>query len=197
MNYKQLLLKYINHVGLSEGTTFLSNGHRNEWEDSVDFDDEEWAELQKLDAVDWKMFIGHSCSCHMRTQGPCDVCKTLGCEVFDFNEVALFDPPQADIPVKFEVGVDRGSLFIHNHDEPIFTLPEPVKFIPTEDEKEDVQFYNNAFEAMDEPFEPKTPCRQFETRPCVELSEDESQRFRVEACKPGECVRFPSRDEKE
>lgn len=51
MDYKKLLLKYIHHVGVSEGTTFLSDAYRRGWEDAVDFTDEEWAALLKLDAT--------------------------------------------------------------------------------------------------------------------------------------------------
>lgn len=43
MNYRELLIKYIDHVGYREGVTFLSDG------DSDCFTEEEFAELQKLD----------------------------------------------------------------------------------------------------------------------------------------------------
>lgn len=33
--------------------------------------------------------IDHTCSCHARNQGPCIVCKDLGCEVWDFNDYAF------------------------------------------------------------------------------------------------------------
>lgn len=46
MDYRELLKKYIDHVGEEEGTNFLS--HRGSWPDSVKFTDEEWAELQVL-----------------------------------------------------------------------------------------------------------------------------------------------------
>ena len=45
----------------------------------------------------------HSCSCHVRYAGSCDVCKAIGCKVFDFNQVAL---PQ------FDTGPDHASFFI-------------------------------------------------------------------------------------
>jgi len=45
MDYRALLVKYINHVGYEEGSTFLVHqGHE------IEFTDEEWAELQVLDA---------------------------------------------------------------------------------------------------------------------------------------------------
>lgn len=88
MNYKKLLIKYINHVGISEGVTFLGRHNRSEWPDSVEFEDEEWEELQRLDAIDFEALSNHSCSCHAKNQGPCDICKTLGCEVWDFNQFA-------------------------------------------------------------------------------------------------------------
>lgn len=31
--------------------------------------------------------VNHSCSCHTKEWGPCTVCRTLGCEVWDFNQV--------------------------------------------------------------------------------------------------------------
>lgn len=49
MDYKKLLMKYIDHVYNSEGVTFLADSKRNAWPDSVKFTDEEWAELQRLD----------------------------------------------------------------------------------------------------------------------------------------------------
>lgn len=89
VNYKQLLLKYINHVGIEEGTTFLGDHNRSSWPDSPQFTDEEWAALEELNKVNYeKEFVTHSCSCHARNAGPCDVCKVLGCEVWDFNQVA-------------------------------------------------------------------------------------------------------------
>jgi hypothetical protein len=46
MDYRDLLLRYINHVGRCEGVVFLWDGNRHEG----DFSDEEWTELEKLDA---------------------------------------------------------------------------------------------------------------------------------------------------
>ena len=43
IDYRELLRKYINHVGCCEGITFLSNIYAS------DFTTEEFAELQKLD----------------------------------------------------------------------------------------------------------------------------------------------------
>lgn len=34
----------------------------------------------------------HSCSCHAKNQGPCELCKQMGCEVWDFNQVAMSPP---------------------------------------------------------------------------------------------------------
>jgi hypothetical protein len=44
MEYRELLKKYIDHVGISEGVTFLNGDN-----DSGRFTNEEWEELQKLD----------------------------------------------------------------------------------------------------------------------------------------------------
>jgi hypothetical protein len=44
-DYRTLLLKYINHVGECEGTTFLSD----RWHDDRLFTDEEWSVMQQLD----------------------------------------------------------------------------------------------------------------------------------------------------
>lgn len=45
MNYKQLLIKYMAHVILEEGTDFMSDYRR-----SKHFTDAEWAELKKISA---------------------------------------------------------------------------------------------------------------------------------------------------
>jgi hypothetical protein len=31
----------------------------------------------------------HYCTCHAKTQGPCGVCTQMGCQVWDFNQVAM------------------------------------------------------------------------------------------------------------
>lgn len=49
LNYKQLLKKYINHVGEHEGVTFLSDYDRSSYPEMPIFTDEEWAELKRLD----------------------------------------------------------------------------------------------------------------------------------------------------
>lgn len=49
MDYRALLKKYINHVGLSEGTTFLGNHDRGAFGDSVEFTDAEWTMLQVIE----------------------------------------------------------------------------------------------------------------------------------------------------
>lgn len=38
----------------------------------------------------------HSCSCHVKNAGPCMVCKEIGCEVWDFNEVAITPLSETD-----------------------------------------------------------------------------------------------------
>jgi hypothetical protein len=51
MDYRELLKKYINHVGEEEGTTFLS------WDGDDRFTEAEWDELQALEAEvheDWR-----------------------------------------------------------------------------------------------------------------------------------------------
>jgi hypothetical protein len=46
MDYRELLKKYINHVGYCEGTTFIHMAYP----DDMGFTAEEVAELEKLDA---------------------------------------------------------------------------------------------------------------------------------------------------
>ena len=43
MNYKDLLKKYINHVGMMEGIDFLGGPHKGE-----NFTQEEWVELKEI-----------------------------------------------------------------------------------------------------------------------------------------------------
>lgn len=31
----------------------------------------------------------HSCSCHTQGAGPCGICESLGCQVWDFNHIAV------------------------------------------------------------------------------------------------------------
>jgi hypothetical protein len=59
----------------------------------------------------------------------------------------------------------------------------------------DSEFYVSAADAMEAPFEPKTPCRIMETRPCVVLTLDDSRCFTVNECPPNECVRFEKKEE--
>lgn len=47
INHRELLKKYINHVGVCEGTTYLNDWHQGAY--GADFTDEEWSELQRLD----------------------------------------------------------------------------------------------------------------------------------------------------
>jgi hypothetical protein len=49
MDYRALLKKYINHVGIAEGTTFLSDFERGSRHDSPKFTDAEWEMLQLID----------------------------------------------------------------------------------------------------------------------------------------------------
>lgn len=48
MDYRALLKKYIEHVGVAEGTDFLADSERGSWTDSPEFTDEEWRMLQVL-----------------------------------------------------------------------------------------------------------------------------------------------------
>ncbi len=48
IDYKDLLIKYINHVGMNEGVSFLD--HRYYFGQSY-FSDDEWEELQILDKI--------------------------------------------------------------------------------------------------------------------------------------------------
>lgn len=91
MDHRQLLKKYITYVGDEEGTTFL--GVRGGMLSEVEFTEEEWQELKKLE--DEPLTISketHSCSCHAQEAGPCGVCKELGCKVWDFNKIAELEP---------------------------------------------------------------------------------------------------------
>lgn len=110
MDYRQLLKKYIKHVGEAEGSTSLGDHDRSAWADMPEFTDEEWAKLQELEAESLAISsVTHSCSCHVKNQGPCVICKEIGCEVWDFNQVATLPD---DRQPRFDVGVDRGSIFI-------------------------------------------------------------------------------------
>lgn len=51
------------------------------------------------------------------------------------------------------------------------------------------QFYLGAQEALNAPFEPRTPCRNMPTRPCVILTHDDRQRFPIQGCLPHYCTR--------
>ena len=49
IDYKLLLMKYINHVADNEGVTFI----KEFWKGDA-FTDDEWSELVKLDEEAWK-----------------------------------------------------------------------------------------------------------------------------------------------
>lgn len=110
MDYRQLLKKYIEHVAEREGTTFLSDWERPaSYSESPGFTDEEWAKLKQLE--DEPLAVSaetHSCSCHPKNQGPCGICKELGCEVWDFNE---YPKPLIE---QYDIGVDRATIFVDN-----------------------------------------------------------------------------------
>ena len=55
-NYKDLLLKYINHVAENEGVTFIKDTWRNE----DFFTEAEWDELVKLDEEAWQQIHGEA-----------------------------------------------------------------------------------------------------------------------------------------
>lgn len=49
MDYRKLLIWYINHVGEQEGTDFLGDFHKPDFgKNDVGINEEEWAELQRL-----------------------------------------------------------------------------------------------------------------------------------------------------
>ncbi len=48
IDYRDLLIKYINHVDMNEGVSFLD---RRDWFGDTYFSEEEWAELQELDKI--------------------------------------------------------------------------------------------------------------------------------------------------
>jgi hypothetical protein len=58
-----------------------------------------------------------------------------------------------------------------------------------------VEYFDTPSEAMYQYFDPRVPCRQFDTRACVDLNMDDSKRFRKTPCEPKMCVRFPHRDQ--
>lgn len=51
--YKELLMKYINHVADNEGVTFIKDCVKGD-----NFNEEEWAELVKLDEEAWRQING-------------------------------------------------------------------------------------------------------------------------------------------
>ena len=53
MDYKELLIKYINHVADNEGVTFIKDTWKGD-----SFTDEQWAELVALDEQAWKQING-------------------------------------------------------------------------------------------------------------------------------------------
>jgi len=53
MNYKELLIKYINHVADNEGVTFIKDHWRGDT-----FTQDEWDELIKLDEQAWREING-------------------------------------------------------------------------------------------------------------------------------------------
>ena len=55
MDYKELLIKYINHVADNEGVTFIKEHWKNDG-----FTDEQWAELVALDEQAWKQLNGET-----------------------------------------------------------------------------------------------------------------------------------------
>ena len=53
MDYKELLIKYINHVADNEGVTFIKDTFKGD-----SFTEEEWVELVTLDEQAWKQING-------------------------------------------------------------------------------------------------------------------------------------------
>ena len=47
MNYKELLIKYIEYIGCAEGVDFITNCDRRDYSD-IKFTEEDWEELNKL-----------------------------------------------------------------------------------------------------------------------------------------------------
>lgn len=54
IDYRELLMKYIDHVGECEGITFISDYHRPR---AGLFTTEEWEELRRLDAESEKYMV--------------------------------------------------------------------------------------------------------------------------------------------
>lgn len=57
------------------------------------------------------------------------------------------------------------------------------------------RFYEGAVDAMNAPFEPKTPCRNMPTRPCVAPNTADSKHYFTTECLPHQCARFEDRYE--
>jgi hypothetical protein len=60
------------------------------------------------------------------------------------------------------------------------------------------RFYAGASDALNGPMDPKTPCRNMETRPCVILDPETpgvETKFPKRECLPHECQRFADRYE--
>lgn len=54
-------------------------------------------------------------------------------------------------------------------------------------------YYDGATDALHAMFEPKTPCRNMETRPCVVIGTNDSQHFLRRECLPHYCARHTDR----
>lgn len=50
-------------------------------------------------------------------------------------------------------------------------------------------YYEGAADSLHAPFEPKTPCRNMPTRPCVLITNDERRMFPRDECMPHYCTR--------
>lgn len=95
VDYRKLLLKFIEHVNEHEGTTFLNPGDRSSYEGMPEFTDEEWDELKRLEATininaetqpidvntvalragDQTIFHTYSTECPVGCHGQLDDCK--------------------------------------------------------------------------------------------------------------------------
>lgn len=84
---------YFNGKVIDAGPVKLDEEYYNNWLASMTTNNDFMIFFLVAETTDVfeKIPTDHSCSCHIRNQGPCPICKELGCEVaWDFNQIALW-----------------------------------------------------------------------------------------------------------
>lgn len=56
----------------------------------------------------------------------------------------------------------------------------------------EISYYRGPVQAMRGDLDPKTPCHQFPTRPCIDLFNETSKTYRTRVCLPQKCNRYQS-----